>query len=88
MIPRDLIKIFNAKELELLISGLPSIDIKDLKLNTFYNNYTKDSPVIKIFWEVISNFDESLKAGFLQFVTGTSKVPLEGFKFLKGMGGV
>lgn len=28
------------------------------------------------------------KAEFLQFVTGTSKVPIEGFGFLQGIGGI
>ena len=31
LIPRHLISIFNDKELELLISGLPEIDLDDLK---------------------------------------------------------
>ena len=35
----------------------------------------------------MNDFDESQRAGFLQYVTGTSKVPLEGFAELKGMGG-
>jgi len=32
--------------------------------------------------------DKNQKANFLQFVTGTSKVPLEGFKGLRGMSGI
>ncbi len=31
LIPKDLISIFNYKELELLISGLPNFDLEDLK---------------------------------------------------------
>ena len=46
LIPKPMIAIFDSKELELLISGLPEIDIEDLKNNTEYHNYTKDSPVI------------------------------------------
>ena len=87
VVPAELIKIFTSKELELMISGLPEIDIEDLRKNTLYTNYTKDSLVIKNFWKVLKEFDQNLIAGFLQFVTGTSKVPLEGFRTLKGMGG-
>jgi len=47
LIPKELISIFDNKELELLISGLPEIDIADLKNNTTYTNYTKDVPVIQ-----------------------------------------
>lgn len=50
---------FTAEELELMISGLPDIDVEDLKQNTLYNNYTKDSPVIKNFWKVLRSFDKN-----------------------------
>lgn len=43
VLPIELLKIFSCEELELLISGLPDICIEDLKRNTIYTNYTKDS---------------------------------------------
>ena len=43
IIPKHLISIFNEQELELLISGLPTIDIDDLKANTEYHKYTENS---------------------------------------------
>ena len=43
IIPKELISIFNEQELELLISGLPSIDIDDLKANTEYHKYNEGS---------------------------------------------
>lgn len=88
IIPKTLITIFDCMELELLISGLPDIDVTDLKANTEYHNYTKDSPVIKWLWEILHEFSQEERAEFLQFVTGSSKVPLDGFKALPGMGGV
>ena len=88
IIPQKLISIFNYRELELVISGLPTIDIKDWKNNTEYENYNTESPVIKNFWEIIESFDNDERAEFLQFVTGCSKVPLEGFSALQGIGGV
>ncbi|XP_043712175.1 E3 ubiquitin-protein ligase UPL1-like isoform X2 [Telopea speciosissima] len=87
LIPRDLISIFNDKELELLISGLPDIDLDDLKANTEYSGYSAASPVIQWFWEVVQGFSKEDKARLLQFVTGTSKVPLEGFSALQGISG-
>jgi len=35
----------------------------------------------------VRSFDKEEKAKLLQFVTGTSKVPLNGFKELEGMNG-
>ncbi len=43
IIPKRLISIFNEQELELLISGLPTIDIDDLKANTEYHKYQSTS---------------------------------------------
>ncbi|KAA8538199.1 hypothetical protein F0562_027807 [Nyssa sinensis] len=87
LIPRDLISIFNDKELELLISGLPDIDLDDMRANTEYSGYSAASPVIQWFWEVAQGFSKEDKARLLQFVTGTSKVPLEGFSALQGISG-
>lgn len=88
MVSRDLISIFNAKELELLISGLPNFDLADLKANTRLNGYTMDSPQIIWLFEVLESLDKMEKGMFLQFVTGSSKIPLEGFKSIQGMDGI
>ncbi|XP_076899559.1 E3 ubiquitin-protein ligase UPL2-like [Bidens hawaiensis] len=87
LIPRDNISIFHDKELELLISGLPDIDLDDMRANTEYSGYSAASPVIHWFWEVAQALSKEDKARLLQFVTGTSKVPLEGFSALQGISG-
>ncbi|KAF8079578.1 hypothetical protein N665_1017s0001 [Sinapis alba] len=87
LILKDLISIFNDKELELLISGLPDIDLDNLRANTEYSGYSPGSPVIQWFWEVVQGLSKEDKARLLQFVTGTSKVPLEGFSALQGISG-
>ncbi|CAF1080113.1 unnamed protein product [Didymodactylos carnosus] len=87
IIPKSLISIFNEQELELLISGLPDIDIEDLKGNTEYHKYRPNSLQIQWFWRALRSFDKEDLAKFLQFVTGTSKVPLQGFAHLEGMNG-
>ncbi|PPR94337.1 hypothetical protein GOBAR_AA26326 [Gossypium barbadense] len=87
LIPRELISIFNDKELELLISGLPEIDMDDMRANTEYSGFSAASPVIQWFWDVVQGFSKEDKARLLQFVTGTSKVPLEGFSALQGISG-
>ncbi|KAG1653506.1 E3 ubiquitin-protein ligase HUWE1 [Nymphon striatum] len=87
IIPKRLISIFNEQELELLISGLPVIDIDDLKANTEYHKYQPNSLQIQWFWRALRSFDQADRAKFLQFVTGTSKVPLQGFATLEGMNG-
>jgi len=87
IVPSELLSLFDDKELELLISGLPDIDIEDLKANTEYHNYTPQSEQVQWFWKVLSEFGQEQRAWFLQFATGTSRVPVEGFKGLIGMRG-
>jgi len=80
---QDLINMFNDHELELLISGLPEIDVDDLRANTEYTGYTPAAKQIQWFWELVSALSKEDLALLVQFVTGTSKVPLEGFKALQ-----
>lgn len=87
IISAQLISIFNEQELELLISGMPDIDIDDWKNNTEYQGYSPSSPQINWFWRAVRSFDPEERAKLLQFATGTSKVPLEGFAHLQGSGG-
>jgi E3 ubiquitin-protein ligase HUWE1 len=74
LVPPELVSIFDAQELELLISGLPDIDLDDLRAHTEYQGYKPTDPVISYFWSVLRGFSQEEKAVFLQFVTGTSKV--------------
>ncbi|KAG0347069.1 hypothetical protein BG004_000179 [Podila humilis] len=88
IIPGHLISIFNEQELELLISGLPDIDVDEWKNCTEYQNYSPGSPQVQYFWRAVRSFDQTERAKLLQFVTGTSKVPLGGFAQLQGISGV
>lgn len=74
LIPPELISIFDANELELLISGLPDIDLDDMKANTDYVGYKSTDHTITYFWNTLKSFSKEDKALFLQFLTGTSKV--------------
>lgn len=87
VVPQYLIKMFDERELELLICGLGKIDIKDWKENTVFKHCTKDTNIIKWFWDVIQAYNEEQRARLLQFVTGSSRVPIQGFKALQGSGG-
>jgi len=88
LVPKQLISLFDAQELELLISGLPEVDVEDMRANTTYHNYEISDTPIRHFWSVLKGFSKEEKALFLQFVTGSSKVPLDGFASLKGSEGI
>uniref|UniRef100_A0A669PT44 HECT-type E3 ubiquitin transferase n=1 Tax=Phasianus colchicus TaxID=9054 RepID=A0A669PT44_PHACC len=87
VIPQHLLKTFDEKELELIICGLGKIDVNDWKANTRLKHCTPDSNIVKWFWKAVEFFDEERRARLLQFVTGSSRVPLQGFKALQGAAG-
>jgi E3 ubiquitin-protein ligase NEDD4 len=43
--------------------------------------------VIKFFWATIKGWDGEQKSRLLQFATGTSRIPVNGFKDLQGSDG-
>uniref|UniRef100_A0A8C2IH92 E3 ubiquitin-protein ligase NEDD4-like n=1 Tax=Cyprinus carpio TaxID=7962 RepID=A0A8C2IH92_CYPCA len=83
LIPIDLIKIFDENELELLMCGLGDVDVNDWRQHTVYKNgYCPNHPVIQWFWKAVLLMDAEKRIRLLQFVTGTSRVPMNGFMLL------
>ncbi|GAA5906785.1 E3 ubiquitin-protein ligase TOM1 [Sporobolomyces salmoneus] len=87
VVPKDLMQIFTERELELLISGLPEVDPDEWRANTDLVGYSSTEPIVSWFWRAVRSFTHEERAKLLQFVTGTSRVPLEGFAALQGMSG-
>ncbi|KAJ8304000.1 hypothetical protein KUTeg_017583 [Tegillarca granosa] len=80
LIQQNMIKIFDENELELLMCGLQDIDVNDWKRNTAYKGeYNPNHPVIVNFWKAVYSFNNETRSRLLQFVTGTSRVPMNGF---------
>ncbi|CRK24667.1 hypothetical protein BN1723_003193 [Verticillium longisporum] len=87
LIPQDLINVFDERELELLIGGIAEIDVDDWKKHTDYRGYTESDEVVQFFWQTIRSWDGEQKSRLLQFATGTSRIPVNGFKDLQGSDG-
>lgn len=91
VIPEPLLTIFDFQEMELLMCGLPTIDMDDWMQETEYSGRFEDvgpsADAVVWFWEVVDSFDQEMKARLLQFVTGTSGVPARGFGVLQGNDG-
>lgn len=80
----DRFKNFNSNELELLINGKPFIDILEWKNSALYKGkYTNKSKVIEWFWEALATHSQEELSKFLQFCTGSSRVPIGGFNKLE-----
>ncbi|KAG8677350.1 NEDD4 E3 ubiquitin-protein ligase [Fusarium poae] len=87
LIPQDLINVFDERELELLIGGIAEIDVDDWKKHTDYRGYTESDEVVQNFWATVRSWDGEQKSRLLQFTTGTSRIPVNGFKDLQGSDG-
>lgn len=83
LIPESVIKIFTSDELELIVNGQPFIDIVDWQTFTVYDGYVTTDELIINFWDIISELTQEQLAKLLQFSTGSSRVPIGGFRSLE-----
>lgn len=89
VVPEPALTVFDAGELELILCGLPEINVADWKEHTEYKGLFEmngaSDPVVEWFWEVVEeDYDAENRARLLQFATGTSSVPPQGFAGLMG----
>ena len=87
LVPQELINVFDERELELLIGGIADMDVDDWKKHTDYRGYTETDEIIQMFFKLITSWDNEKRARLLQFATGTSRIPIGGFKDLQGSDG-
>ncbi|XP_037037747.1 ubiquitin-protein ligase E3A isoform X1 [Bradysia coprophila] len=76
--------LFRPEEVEVLVCGSKKFDFDELEKATEYEGgYTKDSRIIKQFWEITHALSMDLKKKLLEFTTGSDRVPVGGFSKLK-----
>ena len=73
------LEMFSEEELEMMIGGSGTINIRDWRDNTEYKNYESNDRVILWFWRSVLSFSEERRSKLLSFVTGTSRLPINGF---------
>jgi hypothetical protein len=84
LIPKEILEKMTSDELELIINGKPFIDIEEWKSFTQYREpLNSNSQIIIWFWEIMSNLNQNQLSNFLQFSTGTARVPIGGFAELE-----
>ncbi|CAE7804785.1 Nedd4, partial [Symbiodinium microadriaticum] len=72
VVPEPLLAVFDFKELELLLHGLPNIKMEDWMAYTEYSGEflgNSNHKVVKWFWEIVSGYSQENKAKLLQFST-------------------
>jgi len=76
--------LFTSRELEMLICGEKEFDFNDLENSTEYDGgYSKETNVVRWFWEAVHGMDLEDKRRLLQFTTGSDRIPVGGLAKLK-----
>jgi len=71
----------------LLVPVLNIHDRDDWTKFTDYRGYEVNDEVIQWFWKCVRSWPPERKSRLLQFATGTSRIPVNGFKDLQGSDG-
>lgn len=82
--PHFIADMFDEREMELIICGLGAIDVADWAKHTEYRHFSATDDLAVWFWAAVTEMGPEVKARLLQFVTGTSRVPVTGFNDLQG----
>ncbi len=81
VIPLKALSVFEPFEMEMLLYGVPYIDIEDWQINTLYKGaYSSEHKNIKWFWEVLGELSQEELTRLLHFCTGSERLPIHGFK--------
>uniref|UniRef100_A0A1I8AKU0 E3 ubiquitin-protein ligase n=2 Tax=Steinernema glaseri TaxID=37863 RepID=A0A1I8AKU0_9BILA len=88
VVDKEYLQVFDAEQLELVLAGTVEIDIEDWQTHTEYKGgYHEHHVVVAWFWSTVYAMSNADRLKLLQFVTGTSSIPCEGFKALRGSNG-
>ncbi|CAJ0941277.1 unnamed protein product, partial [Mesorhabditis belari] len=88
IVDREFLRVFTAGELKTVLSGIIDIDLDDWRQNTEYRSgYYDGHIVVQWFWDAVEAMSNADRLKLLQFVTGTSSIPFEGFRGLRGSSG-
>lgn len=72
--------LFRPEELQLLVSGTPHLDFRELEKVATYEGWPGGAshPTVKAFWKVVHGMSHAEQTKFLTFFSGCSKAPVGG----------
>jgi hypothetical protein len=81
LIPSSHLKLLSPEILRTVAEGYQNFDIRGLvRYAKYEDGYTRDSEVVKWFWDVVMELDDKGKRALLEFVTSSSRVPVQGWR--------
>ena len=75
VIPSSIIQPLYWRQLEEMVCGKATLDIRSFRDNTRYEDFKKDDEVIKWFWEWLEKCSEHEQSLYLKFVSGRTRLP-------------
>ncbi|XP_022116720.1 apoptosis-resistant E3 ubiquitin protein ligase 1 [Pieris rapae] len=83
LVPDNLLAIFDENELELLMCGTGEVDVSDWRAYALVSGSGREwERRLNWLWAALSNFTNEERARLLQFTTGCSQLPPNGFQDL------
>ena len=85
LVPTGSLENISNNELRLMIGGRDEVDIEEIRAYTMYQSASKISTfgeahcTVVWLWDVLREFNTNRRRQFLQFVTGSSQTPLDGY---------
>ncbi|KAJ1458300.1 hypothetical protein M885DRAFT_513415 [Pelagophyceae sp. CCMP2097] len=86
VVPPACMLLVTARELELVLCGTPALDVSDWKEHTLLRGDFENKPAhpcVSAFWRCVESWTDEQRARLLQWATGSSRLPVGGFKHLQ-----
>ena len=77
VIPSSIFQVLHWKQLEEMVCGKNTLDVRDLKKHTRYDGFNEKDEIILWFWEWLEECNEHEKSLYLKFVSGRTRLPKE-----------
>lgn len=84
IIPQEVLIILTEQDIGLHLAGMPTMNIEELFEYATYDGYERGSETIKDLYSLMKDeWDDTMRANFLFFYSGSFKIPFEGFRKYK-----
>eukprot|EP00929_Paragymnodinium_shiwhaense_P069095 TRINITY_DN34854_c0_g1_i2.p1 TRINITY_DN34854_c0_g1~~TRINITY_DN34854_c0_g1_i2.p1 ORF type:complete len:468 (-),score=107.55 TRINITY_DN34854_c0_g1_i2:72-1475(-) len=75
VVPIQLLRLWNWRDLQERVCGVSEVEIDNLKRHTTYKNCAATNEHVKFMWEALETFTQKQRRAFLRFVWGRSSLP-------------
>ena len=81
ILPTQLLNMLSWAELSVLIAGKPEIDVELLRRHTEYSGCSESSPHIRMFWQLVQQFDQQHRRLLIRFAWAQDRLPANDEEF-------